>query len=100
MRRAATSTRPQIVPTRLLAAEATASAALALVQSPALWSALELLGQLLDGSSTPGLCTLTVPQADEAVALLDATDHTARSWAAIAHPGARFQAVPMLGKVT
>ena len=94
---------PDAVDTRLLAAEAVASAALALIQHPAVWEALTSLALVmetaqarrLEGLHAVGEAVVEVLQdldladvdADHAARLLDVVDHAARAWAAIAHPG-------------
>ena len=93
---------PDAVDTRLLAAEAAASAALALIQHPAVWEALTCLAlvtETVDARRHEGLhmvgaavvdvlehMTLTEHEAERAVALLNVVDHAARTWASIAHP--------------
>jgi hypothetical protein len=97
---------PIIVSTRHLAAESAASAALALVQSPGLWEALATLALLISPDaeafhSLQRTAPTTTSEANEAAALLEATDHAARTWAAIAFPhDAGLSIVPHLGKVT
>jgi hypothetical protein len=93
---------PIIVSIRHLAAESAASAALALVESPAFWEALTLLSILLHPEEQKRCETLPLNtvEADEAIRLLEATDHAARSWATIAFPNAGLTVLPHLGKVT
>src|SRR5208283_4486204 len=84
----------QSVSQRLLAAEAAASAALALVQCPTTWLALATLSLMQDaareyvgsslGDSLIDLLAdaMTTPgEATEAHELFDLADHTARAWA-------------------
>lgn len=106
----------ELVPARTLAAEACASVALALAQSPALWASLHTLGLMLEtqdahaaepsalGAALADLIAgadLTTTQAAQALALVEAMDSTARNWAALAYPGSRVgtASVPMLGIV-
>jgi hypothetical protein len=92
----------QLVPGRTLAAEACASAALGLVQSPALWEALHTLALMLDAAEhlPPDELGATLAEllgggytspaeAEQAVSMLETVHQSARTWAEIAHPGAR-----------
>ena len=97
---------PEIVSTRLLTAEASASAALALIQRPALWEALTTLALLLEtvqarhgehpvtlGNELLTLireAPITEGEAEQAVALLNSMDVATRTWAAVAHPQPRL----------
>ena len=92
---------PDIVSSRTLSAEATASAALLLIQHPAVWEALTTLALLTEtadarrheGYEAVGRAICDVldelhisdVDADRAVQLLNGVDTTARSWAGIAH---------------
>lgn len=105
----------ELVNPRLLAAEATASAALALVQSPAAWAGLTTMMLLIEAheDNDPGPARsaalaemltdamVNSAQAATSVTLLEMLDHAARNWGAIAHPDARIgiAAVPVLGVV-
>lgn len=98
------------VSSRLLTAEAVASAALALVQSPAVWTALATISLMCEaaaeyeaeqlgaelGDLLAGAMVNPTVSAD-AVALLETVDRAARTWAQIAHP--RNGTVPFLGTV-
>ena len=111
------TTRPsELVSTRALAAAAAASSALALVQSPAIWSALHTLALMQEataeyeqpdeiGAALGDLLAgamVTKQDTTQARALLESTDRTARTWCEIAHPGCRpaFGLVPVLGAVS
>ena len=105
-----------LVSDRTLAAEACAASALALLQQPALWSALHTVSLMQEaaeeyerpdplGAALADLLTgamLTGPETTRALDLLETLDRTARNWAALAFPGARpgQATVPMLGVVT
>ena len=91
-----------VVQTRLLVAEAAASASLALVQQAAFWEALTCLALVTEtaearraeGMEAVGIAicdvldnmTLTEADAELAVQLLNVCDHAARTWSAVAHP--------------
>ena len=93
---------PDAVNTRTLTAEACASAALAMIQNPAVWDALTTLALITEtaearrseGLHAVGEAILDVLQeiqlsdadADRAMMLITAVDSTARTWAAVAHP--------------
>lgn len=102
---------PPAVSTRLLTAEAVASAALALVQSPAVWAALATVSLMSEAAAEHEAGTLGDTLAEllagamlnpmvgaDAVALLETVDHAARTWAQLAHP--RPGVVPFLGLVS
>lgn len=94
---------PELVSTRFLAAEAAAGAALALVQSHAVWSSLQTMALLLEAHEEPAMSdgqmaalaelvegSMIEPK-DMTAALnaLDVLDRNARSWGEQAHPHAR-----------
>ncbi len=92
---------PSVVDTRLLSAEACASASLALIQQPVFWEALTtlaLITETIEARRGEGLynvgeavcqiideIAMTEREAEQAVQLLGTVDSTARTWAAIAH---------------
>ncbi len=100
-----TRPQPEAVETRLLAAEACASAAMALVQQPAFWEALSTLALLIEtiearrleglynvGEAVCGLIDtlhLVDTGTEDAVQILATVDNAARTWVAIAHPAPR-----------
>ena len=95
---------PELIPTRLLTAETCASAALALIQHPALWEALTTLALLLETLEArrgEHLMTLghelislldsaptSETEADQAITMLATLESAARTWAIMAHPPA------------
>jgi len=106
----------ELVSPRFLAAEAAASAALAIVQTPAIWSAIHTMALLLETTEEPAMSEgrmnaiadlvagSMIEQAEMTTAMeaLDQLDRNARAWAMQAHPGARpgIAAVPLMGTVS
>ena len=104
-----------MVEARTLAAEAAASSALALVQSPAVWAAVETLALMQEaateyekpdeiGAALGDLLAgamVTRQDTTQALALLESAERTARTWAEIAYPGCKpaTALVPLLGSV-
>ena len=98
-----TQTPPELVSPRFLAAEAAASAALALVQTPAVWSCLHTMALLLEAHQEPSMSSnrmaalaelieesmIKQPEMTTALDMLDCLDQNARRWSRHAHPLAR-----------
>ena len=97
---------PDLVNNRTLTAEACASAALALIQHPAMWEALTTLALITEtalarrseGMDVVGMeiiriieeVPITDIEAERAVELLSTVDNTARTWARLAHRDTLF----------
>lgn len=102
-RKPVTTAPPELVSPRFLAAESAASAALAMVQSPAVWSAIHTMALLLEAHEEPAMsdarmasladliegAMIQPPEMTAAMEALDSMDRAARHWGSLAHPNAR-----------